>query len=122
MSPHVLVMEDDVLLCRLFCKGLAAAGYHTQAAFTILQAIDYIQSNHIDVFICDMQIGSNQSTAFLQNFQHRLHYTHTRIVIVSGYIEYKSVVKELGIEYFFEKPVTVNTLVSLLREIAPINS
>jgi DNA-binding NtrC family response regulator len=117
MESKILVMEDDVQLCRLYCKALNAAGFHTYPTHTLMQAIDSLQSHHFDVFICDMHIGSQHSGTLLRNFQHRLARHGTHIVIVSGQAQYRSMAEELGIPFFLEKPVSMHTLVTLMERI-----
>jgi len=118
LAPRrVLVMEDDISLCRLYSKALRAAGYEVHQAASIHEARDLLTDMRFDVFLCDIHMGSDRGTDLLRQYSITLSTSGTQVVMVSGQSHYRTMCKEMGVEYFLEKPVGVGTLVALVDRI-----
>jgi DNA-binding NtrC family response regulator len=119
-TRRVLVMEDEDELRRVFRWGLHSAGYDVNEAGTIQQARDHLALRRFDVFLCDVNGGSARGTQFLREQRDRLYESDTEIIIMSDQAQYRSVSEQLGVEFFLEKPVSVNFLVTLVGRLTTI--
>jgi DNA-binding NtrC family response regulator len=119
MNPHILVVEDDHHLSRLFCKALSAAGYIAQPALTLSQANDHAHAFHYHVIICDMHMGTERSINMLRGLKTRLEQNNTVVIVVSGQAQYRSLVEEMHNTFFMEKPVSISMLVTFIQRLVP---
>jgi len=115
---RILVMEDDVSLCRLYSKALRASGYEVHSAVTLQEARDLLADLRFDVFLCDIHMGNDRGTDLLRQYASTLSTSGTQVVMVSGQAHYRDMCEEMGVEFFLEKPVGVGTLVALVDRIS----
>jgi DNA-binding NtrC family response regulator len=111
---HVLVMEDNRDLRRIYSRALRREGYRVQAAATLQEARDLIAQQRFDAFLCDVHIGNERGTDLLREVGPALHAQGTQIIMVSADARYRSLTEELGVEFYMEKPVDIVPLVTLV--------
>lgn len=111
---HILVMEDDHHLRTVFMRALRAADYEVHPAETVQQAVDLLQQIRFDVLLCDIHMGGARGTDLLRDHGDMLFTGGAQVVMVSGHPEYRDKCEEMGADFFMEKPVSVNTLVTLM--------
>jgi len=116
-QKHILVMDDDVHVLRIFSKALKSRNYLVSQASSIQQARDYIDTDSYDVFICDVQMGNERGTDLLLEKGESLSNSRTQIVAISAYGQYRDLTKEVGVDYFLEKPISIGTLLTLISKI-----
>ena len=119
-TQRVLVMEDKDDLRRVFRWGLHSAGYDVNEAGTIQQARDHLALKRFDVFLCDVNVGSARGTEFLREQRDRLHESDTQIIVMSDQAQYRGVSEQMGVEFFLEKPFSVNFLVTLVGRLTAL--
>ncbi len=114
---RILVMEDEADLRRLYCKALRSAGYEVYPAGTIQEARDLLGRYRFDVFMCDIHMGADLGTALLREQAALLAEKGTLIITVSGAPQYRPFCEEMGVDFYLEKPVTINSLVTLVSRL-----
>lgn len=111
---HILVMDDDIHVLRIFGKALKSRNYLVSQASSIQQARQFIDTDNYDVFICDIHMGNERGTDLLLEKNERLSINQTQIVAISAYGQYRSLIEEVGVDFFLEKPVSIGTLLTLI--------
>ena len=114
---RILVMEDEADLRRLYCKALRSAGYEVYPAGTIQEARDLLARHRFDVFMCDIHMGTDLATDLLREQAPLLAERGTLIITVSGESQYRPICEEMGVDFYLEKPVTINSLVTLVSRL-----
>jgi DNA-binding NtrC family response regulator len=118
VAHRILVMEDNVSLCRLFCRALSQLGVETIGATTLAEARQLLGAmTDLKLFICDMHMGKEHGHVLLREIAEQLVTQGTQVIIVSGEAKYRAFAGELGIEFFLEKPVSINSLITLVRRL-----
>ncbi len=113
-SQRILIMEDNVHLCRLFGRALRASGYEVHTAMTIQEARDLLSQTRLDVLICDIHMEDDRGADLLAEYAERLAANRTQIITIATEAHYRDMCEEMGADFFLEKPVAVGTLVALV--------
>jgi len=111
---HILVVEDDHSLQRLYIKAIRSKGFQVQAAATVEEVRQKLDEQHFDILLCDVGLGGEQSTDFLRENAEMLATSGARVIMVSGQPHYREFCEDLGAEFFLVKPVSVSALMTLL--------
>jgi DNA-binding NtrC family response regulator len=114
---HILVMDDDVHVLRIFSKALKSRNYQVSQASSIQQAREFIDSDNYDIFICDVQMGNERGTDLLLEKGESLSNSRTQVVAISAYGQYRDLIKDVGVDYFLEKPISIGTLLTLISRL-----
>jgi DNA-binding response OmpR family regulator len=117
-APRILVLEDHHDLRRLYAKVLTKAGYEVYPAATLEEARGLLSRQHVDIFVCDIHVGDERGTDLLREQSAALSQQGTKIVVVSGQAQYRSMCEELGIDFYLEKPVGLEMLLTLMNRLA----
>ena len=116
-SPRIMVMEDDAHLRSVFTRALQSAGYEVRQAASVQEARVLLSQFDFDVLICDIHVGKSRGTDLLREHGEMLLNSGGQIVMVSGYPRYRAVCEEMGADFFLEKPVSIQTLVTLVHRL-----
>lgn len=112
---RILIMEDNVQLCRLFGRALRASGYEVHTAMTIQETRDLLLPHtRFDVLICDIHIENDRGADLLTEYAERFSTNRTQVVVIAAEAHYRDTCEEMGADSFLEKPVAVGTLVALV--------
>jgi signal transduction histidine kinase/ActR/RegA family two-component response regulator len=115
-SETVLVVDDVREQRDIASKLLGRLGYSVQTAESGQQAIDFLQSNQVDIVILDMIMengfdGLDTYRAILDL------YPKQRCIIASGYSETQRVIEaqRLGVGQYIRKPHTLDNIGTAVR-------
>lgn len=115
--PRLLILEDDYGLRHIFAKALRKTGYQVDESSTTQAARDLLDANEYDIFICDIQIGRERGIDLLADYKDKFDQTGTKVVLCSAYGHYRARGEEVGVDYYLEKPISLNTLLSLTNQL-----
>ena len=113
-APHVLVIEDNNDLRRLYSNALARAGYRVTQTGVLAEAHHLVDQNQFAVLLCDIHMGTKKSTDMVREKRAKLTTDGTHVVLITGEPWYGDIVKEAGAHLLLEKPVALDTLVGLV--------
>lgn len=117
----LLILEDDEGLRRIYSLALSKFdSCQIDQAATMEQARSLLDSHDYDILISDMRIGRERATDILDQYRQRLEDYGTRIVMCSAFGQYRNLPKD--VDYFLEKPISVDKLVNLVSELAGIQA
>jgi CheY-like chemotaxis protein len=90
-------------------------------AATVQEARDLLAHQAFDVFLADMDMGSERGIDLLREQVDTLRYSGTRIVAASAQESYRSQCEALGVDLFLEKPIEITPLVTLVARLMSTN-
>jgi DNA-binding NtrC family response regulator len=111
---RVLILEDEHDLRRLFGKALRHAGFDVFEAATLQEARDLLTRHQYDAFLCDIHVGGARGTDLLREQAEALKESNTQLIMVSGEPQYRGECEDMGAEFFMQKPVALNALITLV--------
>jgi CheY-like chemotaxis protein len=116
---RVLVVDDEVNLRFAIERRLRKSGMEAVSASTVRQAIERLRAEAFDVVLCDLRMPGGDGTQLLQWLGS--YSPSTNVIIVSAFVT-----PEIRKEYdtgtglhILEKPVDLDDLLALLKEIGP---
>ena len=114
---RILVVDDDLSVCRVVMKLLAAEGYHVESTTESSRAMDLIAHNQYDLLVLDFLMpGLNgveifrQARALQPDVAGVFLTAHTRIDTVYPAIE-------AGVERVLAKPVDARELLPIVKQL-----
>jgi DNA-binding NtrC family response regulator len=119
-AHRVLLLEDETYLRRLFSKVLSKKGYQIVEAATMRVARELLLSRKFDVLICDIRLGDGLGIDLLREHLETLTRNGTKVIIVTGEARFHHLEDDLGIDLYLEKPVSIETLVTLVERLSPL--
>lgn len=114
---RVLVLEDDESLQRLYGKAFSKAGYQVSLATTLQAARSLLAQHRFDVFVCDIHLGNEWGTDLLQEQLMTFRQNEVQVIVISGHAQYRELCNELDVDFYLEKPVTMEALLALVNRL-----
>jgi CheY-like chemotaxis protein len=84
MAAKILFVEDEPLVRNLFCQVLRNEGYRVMEASDGAEALELLQTQHVDLVISDVMMPKMHGTRFVEH----LHSFHPGIpvMLITGYL------------------------------------
>lgn len=116
---HVLIVEDDHALSRLYAKVLQREGMRTLMVETIEDALRHLGEFDPDVVSLDWQLAKGTSAPILEAVRYISVETRPKVVLLSGNIHAPGIdAYNNVIETYLEKPINAHALVETIRSLA----
>lgn len=117
---HVLLIEPDKILSKIYAQALERAGYSVAATSSAQTAIYAADMQRPDIVILEMQLAQHSGAAFLYEFRTYSDWVRTPIIIhtmlpPSKLQQYEQCLRELNVDTWLYKPRT--SLARLLAEV-----
>ena len=105
MKEKILVIDDDTDICMLLKKYLSKNGYEVELAYTGKSALNYIESNEVDLALCDFRLPDMDGTEALKSIKSIR--PNTKVIIITGYSDVKTAVQciKMGAVEYVTKPI-----------------
>ncbi|RKX18930.1 MAG: hypothetical protein DRP51_08295 [Candidatus Zixiibacteriota bacterium] len=117
-TESILIVDDDKTQCDVALKLLKKLGYNATAINSGEQTVKYLKKNPQDLLLLDMIMpdGIDGTETFRQVIEM---YPNQKAIIVSGYAESSRVeeARQLGIEMYIRKPLTLKLVASCIRKV-----
>lgn len=114
----VLLLEDEPALHRLYRRALEQAGFEVTSAHTLAEARQHLDADRFDFFLVDLRLPDGNATTLLQEYRDRLHTQGTQVIVLTAEARQRDELEQLGYDYYFEKPVSLQMLVQFLSRLA----
>ncbi|HEX7124891.1 MAG TPA: response regulator [Thermodesulfobacteriota bacterium] len=116
-TPNVLVIEDDVDLCRMLADGLAAAGFDVHVACTAVAGLAEAREREPDVVLLDLTLPDLDGLSLLARLQGAERTASIPVVVVSDRADdaTRSAALAAGARAFVAKPLDMGALLATLR-------
>lgn len=114
MKAHILIVDDEPVICRSCEKVFRRAGHTTALAASGRQALGLLASDTFDVVFTDLKMMDMGGLEVLQAVREK--YPTTVVVVITGYATIASAVETMrsGAFDFLPKPFTAGELLAVL--------
>ena len=113
MQTHILLIEDNHSLRRLYARTLRDNDFIVTEAEDLFTARQLIAQMRYDVIVCDIQLTDGLATDFMEE----IHDLGTPILAISSDERYQQICDELGLEGFMRKPIPTRLLAPNIMKI-----
>jgi DNA-binding response OmpR family regulator len=112
---HVLLVDDDVLLCRGLSRTLALHEFEVSTANTAAEAITCIGSNDVDIILLDWILPDRDGVTLLQDLRERG--IVAPVIMLSGECSVQGRVRALnrGADDYIAKPFELEELIARIH-------
>ena len=114
MKAHILIVDDEPVICRSCEKVFRREGHSTAFATSGREALRVLESERFDVVFTDLKMMDMGGLEVLQVVRER--YPTTVVVIITGYATIASAVETMrsGAFDYLPKPFTAGELIAVL--------
>jgi DNA-binding NtrC family response regulator len=112
----VLVVDDDVAVCRIVHRMLSDEQYEVQAAHSIAAALGAIEQKSFDVYVLDYKLPDGSGLDVAERIRSK--WGATPIILISGYDPSAVALRaeKLGIFEFLQKPFSQETICEAVKK------
>jgi two-component system response regulator AtoC len=113
----ILVVDDDVNLCRILTDELSDVGYKTHFLTGGKEALDYLKDNKVDLVLLDLNMPEVDGFDVLQELKDKEN--KPKIIVLTAYADVKSAIEsaKLGANDFLSKPYDFDELLITIRKV-----
>ncbi|NOU35382.1 MAG: response regulator [Kiritimatiellaceae bacterium] len=117
---HILVIEDDESVCRLFGQFLEGEGFTVSQASNGKEGLALLKQQKPDLVITDIMMPEMDGLEVIRNLRHQ--HAGLPVIAISGGMKTASVnflphAKKFGADCVFEKPVSLTALLAVVRKL-----
>ncbi|UCH64821.1 MAG: response regulator [Ignavibacterium sp.] len=111
----ILIVDDDVNLCKALSEELREVGYDTQYLTSGEGVLDYVKSNRVDLLLLDLKMPGKNGFDLLHDFE--FEHIDLRVIVLTAYADVKSAIDsaKLGATDFISKPYDFDELLITIR-------
>lgn len=120
LDRRLLVVDDDKALLYSYKRLFKFAGIEVDTAKNMEKALNLIKKRYYRAMVTDLSLRNNSGTEGLELLQAMKNINQeTKLILITGYgsSQTRKRAEELGIDYYFEKPVPVDNLIKVLKVI-----
>jgi two-component system chemotaxis sensor kinase CheA len=121
---HILLVEDDDFLRKVYADRFSEAGYAVTGAEDGEMALDLLRAQTFDLVLCDVLLPKMDGLTMLAAARTENRLGATPVVMLTNIDDAKErqTAAELGVkEYFLKSVMNIDELVQLVRVIAPLS-
>ncbi len=113
----ILVVDDDINLCRILAEELSDVGYQTHYITGGSEALEYLKNNSVDLLLLDLNMPDVDGFDVLQELAKRE--TKPKVIVLTAYADVKSAIEsaKLGANDFLSKPYDFDELLITIRKV-----
>lgn len=114
-KEHILIVDDDPNMRELLRRHLGARGYNVVAPPEAGEAARVLAAQPIDLVISALPKSKGSAADFIKHL--RKNYTHTEVIIVTGYAALREAVRaaKAGAAEYLIKPFTEEELCTVVQ-------
>jgi two-component system response regulator HydG len=114
----ILIIEDNVVLCRMLCNWLERKGLQTEHTGSVVQARKLITSSNADVILSDIRLSDGDGVEDVLKWMNKQQ-IRIPLIVMTEYAGIPSAVKamKLGAEDYLPKPVNPDSLYTILQKL-----
>jgi DNA-binding response OmpR family regulator len=117
MNQKILIVEDDVIFCRLLTRFLSKNHFQVMDAQNGKDALELMELNHFEFAILDYRLPDIDGLEILKKLKMRT--SPTKVIFVTRYgdEEVANLAINSGADAFITKPINPNDLLSILQKL-----
>lgn len=82
MAKRILIIDDEVSICRILSRFLGRNGYETEEVYSGKHALQLLNAKDYDLILCDYNLGDICGMEILEQVQAR--FPQTIVIFISG--------------------------------------
>ncbi len=118
----VLVVDDEINLCRILGAKLAKSGYSVVAVHDGQQAVDKVRESEFDVVLLDLILPKVDGLSALAQIRSLNHDLPVIIMTACGSAESLETARNHGVSAYINKPFDLDILVELVQSTSAASS
>lgn len=124
MGAHVLIVDDDELLCDLVCMALRHAGFVAESVHSAEAALARLKEQPVDLVLLDIMMADVNGFDMLRRMKGDAALAHIPVIILSARVEASAqwAGLEAGAVDYLTKPVSQSGLVERVRAVLAAQS
>ena len=111
---RILCVDDEQHAAKLKCIILETAGHQATPATSAHEAIALLESNSYDVVVTDWRLGDANGRDIVVAARKL---ADTPVVVISGYVNEAFQAADPLADYYLEKPVNPDELISVVNDL-----
>jgi len=113
---NVLVVDDDITLCRIVHRMLSDDQHKVQTSQSVADALGVIEQKSFDVYVLDYKLPDGSGLDVAERIRSK--WGSVPIILISGYDPSAVALRaeKLGISDFIEKPFSRETIYNAVNE------
>jgi DNA-binding NtrC family response regulator len=114
-SNNVLVVDDDIAVCRIVQRMLSEAQYKVQTSQSVADALAAIDQKSFDVYVMDYKLPDGSGLDVAERIRSK--WGGAPIILISGYDPSAVAMRaqKLSISDFLEKPFSRETILNAVK-------
>lgn len=112
---RILIIDDDMDMCRLLSQFLQRKGFETDYAHTAAKGLAKFSENKFDLVLCDFRLGDMDGRQVLQEIKKQR--PEVPVIIITGYSDIKMAVEVMrhGAFDYITKPLVPEEVINLIN-------
>lgn len=120
LDKRLLIVDDDKTILYAYKRLFQFAGVKVDTAKSLEKAHSYMKKNDYRAVVTDLRLTPEDGLEGLRILHAMKNLnSETKLILITAYgnFEVKEKAKELGIDYYFEKPVPIDNLIKILQSL-----
>jgi CheY-like chemotaxis protein len=119
---RILVVDDNVALCKWIRQLLEQQGYEIFEAYDGEQGMKFLRENHAELVIIDIFMPKQGGISTM--IQVRSDFPYMKMIVISGgggakHLDFLQMARELGAHRILQKPFASKELLDAVQELLP---
>jgi len=113
----ILIIDDDVFICRTIKKQLTNQGFSVEVAFTGISGLKMLKDHHFELVLCDFRLPDKDGLEMLQQIKKMDR--RIKVVIITAYADIRMAVKLIkqGAYDYIVKPLRSEEILDLAKRL-----
>jgi DNA-binding NtrC family response regulator len=114
MTPRILVVDDEVVICDVIQRALIMRHYTTETAGSALEAIEKLEAAPYDLAIVDLMLPDVNGLEVAEAI--RLLDPGTPVILITAYgtPSFENIASHPAISYYIHKPFELDRMMELV--------
>lgn len=116
-KEHILVVDDSPDTLEVLKRNLESKGYRVFISPGAVEAIDILESTHIDLVITDLKMPGIDGLSLVRHIQEN--FKNTEVMMITGYPSIEGAIEAVktGAEEYLAKPFTDEELFAAVKRV-----
>jgi putative two-component system response regulator len=119
MSAHILVVDDDPLLCSLLQMALAREGYQATTAYSGDAALSFLAENDVDLILLDVMMADVNGFDVLRKVKANPRLSEIPVIFLTARVD--AISQQTGLDIgaveYLTKPITPEALLKRIQDV-----
>ena len=120
LDRRLLIVDDDKTVLYSYKRLFKFAGLEVDTAKDKRKALSFIKKKAYRAIVTDLSLTQEKGNEGVEVLRAMKNMNQeTKLILITAYGNYqtKKIAEELGIDYYFEKPVPVDGLIKILKAV-----